>query len=91
VQGANKKLTLEQRKQGYHWKFDMQAALRADAATMAEVNYKAVRSAWKTPNEIREEYGKPPLENGDELLISRDMIPLGVTVERPELLLRGGN
>ena len=86
-----KLLTPDQRKQGYHWKFDMQAALRADAATMAEVNYKAVRSAWKTPNEIREEYGKPPIKNGDELLISRDMIPLGVTVDRPELLLRGGN
>lgn len=87
-QELNKKfLTPEQRKKGYNFKFDMNAMLRADASTSAEVNHKAVRSAWKTPNEIRAEYGRPPIENGEKLLISRDLIPLDITVTRTELLL----
>ena len=33
--------------------FDMNAILRADAATRADVHQKAIRGGWETPNEAR--------------------------------------
>lgn len=85
-----KLLTAKQRMEGYSFKFDMNALLRADALTKAETNYKAVRSGWKTPNEIRAEYGEAPLEYGDKALISRDLIPLEITTTKTEMLLGKG-
>jgi HK97 family phage portal protein len=77
-------LTPEKRKQGYHFKFDMAACLRADTATKTDANFKAVRSAWKTPNEIREEEGKEGMLGGDQLFISKDMIPLVMAAKGSE-------
>jgi len=85
-----KLLTRGQRKKGLHYKFDMNALLRADASTMAEVNYKAVRSAWKTVNEIRAENSLPPLPAaiGDVPMISQDLGTLQYTVvDKPKQLL----
>lgn len=81
-----KLLTKEQIKQGYHFEFNMDAILRADSATMAEVNYKAVRSGWKTVDEIRSGYNLPPLPGGigRKALVSQDLAPLDYTVnEKP--------
>lgn len=78
-QELNRKLlTSTQRREGYHFKFNMEAILRADAKTMAEVNYKAVRSAWKTPDEIRATYGDKPLPGGvgKKPWISKDLAPV---------------
>ena len=41
------------------------------------------------PNEVREYEGLPPDENGGELMISRDLLPIRINVEQPELLLGG--
>lgn len=82
-------LTKLQRKKGYHWKFDMDAILRADAATQAEVDYKAVRSAWKTPDEIRAARNLPPLPDGigKSAMISQDLATLDYTVNtKPQVL-----
>lgn len=86
-----KLLSREDRKKGYSFKMNMDSILRADAATQAEVNYKAVRSAWKTPDEIRKTYNLPPLPGGigKKAVISRDLIPLDTTVNNTELLLSG--
>lgn len=87
-----KLLTREQRKKGYHWKFDMDSILRADAATQAEVDYKAVRSAWKTPDEIRSGRHLPPLPGGigKKALVSQDLATLDYTVnEKAKVLARG--
>jgi HK97 family phage portal protein len=84
-----KLLTAEQRKRGYRFKFDMEAILRADAASQAEVDYKAVRSAWKTPDEIRAARGLPPLPGGvgKYAMISQDLATLDYTVkEKPKIL-----
>lgn len=84
-----KLLTPFQRKNGYHFEFDMQAVLRADAATMADVNYKAIRSGWKTVDEIRYGYKMEPLPNGigSVALVSQDMAPLEYTVNtKPKVL-----
>ena len=85
-----KLLTRNQRKNGYHFKFDMDSILRADAATQAEVDYKAVRSGWKTPDEIRFSRNLPALPNGigKYALVSQDLATLDYTVnDKPKVLI----
>lgn len=92
-QEMNRKLlTKAQRKSGYHFKFDMDSILRADAATQAEVDYKAVRSAWKTPDEIRTSRNLPPLPNGigKKAMISQDLATLEYTVNQKPAILADG-
>ena len=87
-----KLLTVEQRKRGYHFKFNMESILRADAATQAEVDYKAVRSAWKTPDEIRASRNMPALPGGigKHAMISQDLATLDYTVnEKPKVMANG--
>ena len=74
---------------GYGFRFDLEALKRADTATMAEKYQKAIRSGWMKPNEARAKEGLPPDKNGDELMSSRDMLPLRIAMEHPELLLSG--
>lgn len=73
--------------QGYRFKVSMDAMLRGDVATMAEKHSKGIRSGKYTPNEARAEDNLPPMPHGDELMSARDLIPLRVAVEHPELLL----
>ena len=89
-----KTLSRDQRKKGYHWEFDMDSILRADAATQAEVNYKAVRSGWRTVDEIRSTYNMPPLPGGigKKPLVSQDLATLEYTVnDKPKVLMRETN
>lgn len=86
-----KLLTKDQRRQGYHFRFDMDAILRADAATQAEVDYKNVRSAIATPDEIRARRHQPPLPGGigKHAVISQDLATLEYTVKvKPDVLAR---
>lgn len=75
--------------EGYRFRFSMDAMLRGDIATMAEKHSKAIRSGKMTPNEARAEDYMPPMPYGDALMSARDLIPLRVAVENPELLLSG--
>lgn len=75
--------------QGYTFRFDMDALKRGDTAAMADKHSKAIRSAAMTPNEARMENGLPPLEDGNDLLVPRDLIPLHILREHPEMLLTG--
>lgn len=90
-QELNRKLlTVNQRKQGYHFKFDMDAILRADSATQAEVYYKAVRSGWMMVDEIRFAKNLPALPNGigRHALVSQDLATLDYTVnDKPKVLM----
>ena len=91
-QELNKKLlTSEQRTAGLRFKFNMDSILRADAATQAEVDYKAVRSAWKTPDEIRGERNLPAFEGGigSQPMISQDLATLEYTVKQKPGVLAG--
>lgn len=84
-----KLLTERLRRSGYHFKFDMNIMLRADAATQAEVDYKAVRSGWETIDEIRARRNMPPLPGGigNKALVSQDLATLDYTVnEKPGVL-----
>ena len=82
-------LTYEEVCQGYGFRFDMDALKRGDTSAMADKHSKAIRSAYMTPNEARREDGLPDLQYGNELMIARDLIPLRVVTEHPELLLGG--
>lgn len=89
-QELNKKLlTRKQRNKGYHFKFDMDAILRADASTRAEVDYKAIRSGWSTVDEVRADRGRDPLPGGigKHALVSQDLATLDYTVNtKPDVL-----
>lgn len=86
-----KLLTPQDYAAGYRIRFDTSALTRADVATTAEKNQKAIRGGWKKPNEVRETEGLPPDPNGNELLASRDLLPLRIAINSPELLLQGKN
>lgn len=81
-----KLLTWEQVSNGWHWKGDMTALTRADTTAMANKHQQAIRGGWMTVNEVRREDNLPPVQGGDRLLISRDLLPLdmvanGATVD----------
>lgn len=88
---SRKLLTREERKRGYHFVFDMNAILRADAATRADVHQKAIRGGWETPNEARADYGKDKDPNGNKLLVSRDLTTLEYLVKNPDKEKGGTN
>ncbi len=76
-------------KAGYRFRFDMDSLIRADMVAMANKYQMAIRGGWMRMNEVREREGLPPDPNGDELMCARDIIPLRIMVEHPELLLTG--
>lgn len=76
---------------GYAFRMEMDAVNRGDTEAMSSRHQKLARSGGLRPNEIRKENGYPPDPYGDELLISRDMIPLRVAIDHPEMLLGGSS
>ena len=84
-----KVLTPEMYADGYRFRFDVTSLTRTDVKTTAERNQMAIRGGWRKPNEVRAELGLPPDPVGDLLMSSRDLIPLRIAVEHPELLLGG--
>ena len=84
-----KMLTPAEYADGYRFRFDTASLTRTDVKTTAERNQMAIRGGWRKPNEVRAELGLPPDPVGDLLMSSRDLIPLRIAVEHPELLLGG--
>ena len=86
----NRKVLTEQMyAEGYRFRFDTASLTRTDVKTTAERNQMAIRGGWRKPNEVRAELGLPPDPMGNLLMSSRDLIPLRIAVEHPELLLGG--
>lgn len=84
-QELNRKLlTREERRRGLRFVFDMNAILRADASTRADVHQKAIRGGWETPNEARADYGRDKDPNGNKLLVSRDLTTLEYLIKNPD-------
>lgn len=82
-------LTPQDYEAGYRFRFDTNALIRADVATTANKYQMAIRGGWMKPNEVREREGQPPDPNGDELMCSRDLLPIRINIWNPELLLGG--
>lgn len=73
----NKKLLNEnQKNEGFYFKFNVKALLRADVATQAEAYFKAGRTGYYTINEIRESEDLPPIKGGDVAMVSGDLYPI---------------
>ncbi len=90
-QELNRKLlTKEERRRGYHFEIDMNAILRADAATRADVHQKAIRGGWETPNEARADYGRDKDPSGNKLMVSRDLTTLEWLIQNPDKRSIGG-
>ncbi len=84
-QELNRKLlTQEERRRGMKFKFDMDAILRADAKSRAEVHQISVRGGFEKPNEARADYGRDSVPEGDELLVSRDLTTLKWLIKNPD-------
>lgn len=84
-----KLLTPEDFAAGYRIRFDTSQLTRADTVATANKNQMAIRGGWLTPNEVRQSEYLPADEFGDNLMASRDLLPLRIAVEHPELLLGG--
>ena len=88
---CNKKLLSAQMwEEGYAFRFDTSELSRANTQVLAERNFKGVRGGYYRINEIRKHEGLPPDPNGDQLLISRDLLPVEWIVAHPEELVSGG-
>ncbi len=84
-QELNRKLlTAEERRKGYEFKFNMDAILRADAKTRAEVHQISVRGGFEKPNEARADYGRDSVPEGNKLLVARDLTTLEYLVNNPD-------
>ena len=71
-----KLLTRAQRSEGLGTHWDLASIRGLDSNALANVYFKQVRSAGITPNEQRAAEGRAPIEGGDRLFVSRDMIAL---------------
>ena len=82
-----KLLTPADYNEGYRFRFDTSALTRADVATTANKNQMAIRGGWMKPNEVRRTEGLPDDPRGNELMVSRDLLPLRIAMDTPEMLL----
>lgn len=76
------------RMNGYKFKFNLSSLKRADMQSRADFYFKGLRSAWFTPNEIRALEDLPPLNGGDKLYVSRDLISID---KIDDLIPKGGD
>ncbi len=87
-----KLLTPELVDKGYGFRFNIDAILRADAATRAEVASKQIRNSIKLVDEVRRSNGDAPLPNGmgSHPFISQDLATVEYTVNtKPRVLAAG--
>ena len=82
-----KLLTPQDFAEGYRIRFDTSALTRADTLATAQKNQMAIRGGWLKPNEVRQSEYLPADEYGDHLMSSRDLLPMRIMVDNPELLL----
>lgn len=87
---ARKLLSWELVRQGFCFRFATKNLLRADAKAMGEVHQMAIRGGWMKPNDARADDGWPPDPSGDELMCSRDLIPLREALKGTAAQPKGG-
>lgn len=84
-QEANiKLLTPTERRAGYYTHLNVDGLLRGDAQSRAGYYEKQIRNAGMTPNEQRALEERDAVPGGDELMVSRDLIPVGSIREYAE-------
>lgn len=71
-----KALSGQKQKDGFFYKFNEKAILRADSQSQMESLTKAVNNGIYTQNEAREYLDKPAKEGGDVLMVNGNYIPI---------------
>lgn len=84
-----KLLTYAQLCAGLCWHFDRDQLAQANTDTRTKMYHSAIRDGYMRPNEVRRKLYLPDDENGNELMMSRDMIPIKINVQDPAMLLTG--
>lgn len=74
---------------GCTFHFDRSQLAQANTDAKTKLYHSAIRDGYMKPNEVRRKEYMPPDKNGGQLMCSRDMLPMRVNVETPELLLTG--
>ena len=93
-QELNRKLLTEaDRRKGYAFRMNMEAILRADATTQANVDQMAIRNGWSTVDEVRVRRNMPPYPGGigKAPLCSQDLATLEYTVKEKAGVLGSGS
>lgn len=75
-------LTSKEIEEGYYFKFNVNAILRADMKTQMEALAKGVNNGIYTPNEARDYLDLPAEEDGDMLVMNGNYIPLKMVGEQ---------
>lgn len=71
-----KLLTVDERAEGYYFRFNENVILRTDAKTQAEILNKYVSGSIKSPNEARRMLGMIDKEEGDDLIANSGVFKL---------------
>lgn len=79
-----KVLSYRERKQGYLYKFNEKAILRTDSKTQMENLTKGVNNGIYTPNEARGYMDLPYKEDGNQLIVNGNYIPLSMVGKQYE-------
>ena len=61
----------------YKMDFDIEPLMQTDLETQANYMTKTLAAGARTVNEWRKRLGNEPVEGGDEVLVSANLIPLG--------------
>lgn len=86
-----KLLTKAERRSGLHFAMNMEAILRADVSTQANVDQMSIRNGWTTVDEVRRRRNMAPYPGGIGRVpvVSQDLAPLEYTVRDKPAVLRG--
>ena len=68
----------------YEFEFKIKDLLRASIKDRVEINSKRIINGQSTINEIRREEGDPVKENGDQLLVAANLVPLDRLIQTPQ-------
>lgn len=83
-------LTPQQRREGWHFRFETEAMLRCDMTTKANYYFQAVRTGYLLINDVRAKEYLPPLPGGDVPMISKDLAPLAMVIKGGTIGENGG-
>ena len=61
----------------YKMDFDIEPLMQTDLETQANYMTKTLAAGARTVNEWRKRLGNEPVDGGDEVLVSANLIPLG--------------
>lgn len=92
-QEFNKKLlTPVDRKNGFYFKFNEKALLRADVSTQGDYYTKAIRNGWMTQDEVRQSEDLSPMGgNASVLWVSGDLYPVDTPIDQRKSTTKGGD